>query len=96
MKKKKRAAPLEGARHLCSMHLREFARCAPPLEAGVWCRVLGIWCLVFRVHKFGRRALHRSKLQSGFRMHGQGFFIDNLLVRIHVIIDMIWWTGQAP
>ena len=24
------------------------------------------------------------------------FFIDNLLVRIHVIIVMIWWTGLAP
>ena len=23
-------------------------------------------------------------------------FIDNLLVRIHVIIEMIWWTGLAP
>ena len=24
------------------------------------------------------------------------FFIDNILVRIHFIIDMIWWTGLAP
>ena len=24
------------------------------------------------------------------------FFIDNLLVRIRVIIGMIWWTGLAP
>ena len=24
------------------------------------------------------------------------FFIDNLLVRIHIIIEMIWWTGLAP
>jgi len=23
------------------------------------------------------------------------FFIDNLLVRIHFIIEMIWWTGLA-
>ena len=22
------------------------------------------------------------------------FFIDNLLVRIHLIVEMIWWTGQ--
>jgi len=22
--------------------------------------------------------------------------IDNLLVRIHFIVDMIWWTGLAP
>ena len=24
------------------------------------------------------------------------FFIDNLLVRIHCIIEMIKWTGLAP
>ena len=24
------------------------------------------------------------------------FYIDNLLVRIHLIIVMIWWTGLAP
>ena len=24
------------------------------------------------------------------------FLIDNLLVRIHSIIEMIWWTGLAP
>jgi hypothetical protein len=24
------------------------------------------------------------------------FFIDNLLFRIHFIIEMIWWTGLAP
>jgi len=23
-------------------------------------------------------------------------FFDNLLVRIHFIIEMIWWTGLAP
>ena len=27
---------------------------------------------------------------------GPLFFIDNLLVRIHFIIVMIWWTGLAP
>ena len=25
-----------------------------------------------------------------------GFFIDNLLIRNHFIIEMIWWTGLAP
>ena len=24
------------------------------------------------------------------------FFVDNLLVRIHFIIVMFWWTGLAP
>ena len=23
-------------------------------------------------------------------------YIENLLVRIHLIIEMIWWTGLAP
>ena len=25
-----------------------------------------------------------------------GFFIDDLLVRFHFIIDMVWWTGLVP
>ena len=24
------------------------------------------------------------------------FFIDNLLVQIHLIVEIIWWTGLAP
>ena len=24
------------------------------------------------------------------------FFIDDLLVRMHSVIEMIWWTGLAP
>jgi len=24
------------------------------------------------------------------------FNIDNLLVRVHFIIEMIWWTGLVP
>jgi len=31
----------------------------------------------------------------GQRAEGE-FVIDNLLVRIHFIIEMIWWTGLAP
>ena len=27
---------------------------------------------------------------------GETFFIDNLMVQIHFIIEMIWWTGLAP
>ena len=27
---------------------------------------------------------------------GREFFIDNLLVRIHLIVEMIRWTGLAP
>ena len=27
---------------------------------------------------------------------GKEFFIDNLLVQIHLIIEMIWWTDLAP
>jgi len=35
------------------------------------------------------RLLHQVHLQES------EFFIDNLLVRIHLIIEMIWWTGLA-
>ena len=31
-----------------------------------------------------------------FQYRASEFFIDNLLVRIHSIIGMIWWTGLAP
>ena len=40
----------------------------------------------------GRVALKGLKWQDVER----GFFIDNLLVRIHFIIEMIRWTGLAP
>ena len=30
------------------------------------------------------------------RVEDIAFFIDNLLVRIHFIIELIWWTGLAP
>jgi len=34
-------------------------------------------------------------LHCGFGFEKE-FFIDNLLVRIHFIIEMIWWSGFAP
>ena len=30
------------------------------------------------------------------RRRERAFLIDNLLVRIHFIIEMIWWPGLAP
>ena len=33
---------------------------------------------------------------SASRLAEREFFVDNLLVRIHIIIEMIWWTGLAP
>ena len=38
-----------------------------------------------------KRALNAIGHESG-----EQSFIDNLLVRIHVIIEMIWSTGLAP
>jgi len=35
-------------------------------------------------------------LRIAYRPLEREFFIDNLLVRIHFIIVMIWWTGLAP
>ena len=29
------------------------------------------------------------------RLADREFFIDNLLVRFHFIIEIIWWTGLA-
>ena len=39
-------------------------------------------------------AANLSKSDTTFRE--REFFIDNLLVRIHLIIEMVWWTGLAP
>jgi len=41
---------------------------------------------------------HRSRQPSAIprRVLEREFFIDNLLVRIHLIIEMIWWTSLAP
>ena len=30
------------------------------------------------------------------RVAERDFFTDNLLVRVHFIIEMIWWIGLAP
>ena len=38
----------------------------------------------------------RRRSVFGIRCSEREFFIDNLLVRIHFIIEMIWWTGLAP
>jgi len=40
------------------------------------------------------RAARRDRV-GGVRRERE-FFIDNLLVRIHFIIVLIWWTGLAP
>ena len=32
----------------------------------------------------------------GCSLQEREFFIDNLLVRVHLIIEMIWWNGLAP
>jgi len=34
--------------------------------------------------------------KNGDAVRQREFFIDNLLVRIHFIIEMIWWTGLSP
>ena len=37
-----------------------------------------------------------SSVNASVTCAERDFFIDNLLVRIHFIIEMIWWTGLAP
>jgi len=39
---------------------------------------------------------HEVLRQAPARGAERDFFVDNLLVRIHFIIEMIWWTGLAP
>ena len=65
------------------------------LRGGLGVRVLG---LGFWVSGFGFRASGFSPCgpQNCERALEREFFIDNLLVRIHFIIVMIWWTGLAP
>jgi len=41
-------------------------------------------------------ARSRACAPHGACVREREFFIDNLLVRIHFIIVMIWWTGLAP
>ena len=36
------------------------------------------------------------KRNARSRTRAERDFIDNLLARIHVIIEMMWWTGLAP
>ena len=43
--------------------------------------------------------IHRSRLVSPGHENPhpeKEFFVDNLLVRIHLIIVMVRWTGLAP
>jgi len=63
------------------------------------------WCLLLwrdaSAIANGPRELHLGlgdKLRTGgaYPAVEREFYIDNLLVRIHFIIEMIWWTGLAP
>ena len=40
----------------------------------------------------------RTRPRRSFRLREREFFIDNLLVRIHLIMSQMcfWWTGLAP
>ena len=42
------------------------------------------------------RAIHHWNSVGRLLVSEREFFIDNLLVRIHLIIVMIRWTGLAP
>ena len=43
-----------------------------------------------------RLYVKRVFINDQFQVRVREFFIDNLLVRIHFIIELIWWTGLAP
>ena len=49
------------------------------------------------VHSLDPHPQGRGSLACGAdAQREREFFIDNLLVRVHFIIEMIWWTGLAP
>jgi len=47
-------------------------------------------------HRFAPRGVHPHRSSRVSSHAERDLFIDNLLVRIHFIIVMIWWTGLAP
>ena len=58
-------------------------------------QVAGFWRAPVQIQGFRKRGFD-SVLVSGGWTREREFFIDNLLVRIHFIIEVIWWTGLAP
>ena len=44
----------------------------------------------------GSAARMSDRVGEACRLQGKEFFMNNLLARIHFIIEMIWWTGLAP
>ena len=53
--------------------------------------ILGGW--VFLLSEVPLQVARMSKLAAG--LVEKELFIDNLLVRIHFVIEIIWWTGLA-
>ena len=49
-------------------------------------------------HSSGETPLGEGAREVSVRHHlpQREFFIDSLLVQIHFIIELIWWTGLAP
>ena len=56
---------------------------------------LCLMCAIFARQQTTQRASH-GILEAVRCLEEKVFFIDNLLVRIHFIIEMIWSTGLAP
>ena len=49
------------------------------------------------LYRFGMEAAELwEALEKLEQQREREFFIVNLLVRIHYIIEIIWWTGLAP
>jgi len=46
--------------------------------------------------KRGVKSLFSLERECVQRERERDFYIGNFLVRIHFIIEMIWWTGLAP
>jgi len=79
----------------------EYEPSLEPLHAArPWPRVpvngFRVEVLGFRGEDLGLRVGYHAREQTRAALREREFFIDNLLVRIHFIIEIIWWTGLAP
>ena len=91
---------------------REREPSTPPAQSantpasGLICDLVGLTCLHagWQRGQLLRRRHHLRAAGEGQHhvvsprgtQREREFFIDNLLVRTHCIIEMIWWTGLAP
>ena len=69
----------------------------PLQQGGPTVKSSRFWNLVWNEPALGRWiARIRGEPVRMHRLNNREFHIGNVLVRIHCIIEMIWWTGLVP